>query len=324
MRQGNIGKEPEYRRKQQEVNDRQRHARQQERVIRTIVSIRAGIDGITAEHAANRQQASALERGKRKRELYTFWALVVAAGAAIVTLILSHCDNRAIIGESQRVAAQQHGDTLAVLTEVRKQTRAAIAQVQTAQIGLTANTRPWIEPLELKVNGISLVMTQSRKAIMASVIFSYRNIGHSPARMTWVDARILTDPLAEFNYQVRGSVCGDKFAGDLVPWGATLFPGATSTAAPFNNEPTKVNVWAGSVPEMPKNGHQAIGIIAAVCISYTFDGARHGTSIVYRISTQMHCLTPPRNCGNMFEIDKSYFPANEIVVTPIESTIRAN
>lgn len=123
MRQGNIGKEPEYHRKQQEASERQRRAQQEEKVIRTIISVRTGIDGMTAEHAANRQQADAHERGKRKRELSTFWALVAAAGAAIVTLIVSHCDNRAIISESRRIAAQQHADTIAALSK----TDAAIA-----------------------------------------------------------------------------------------------------------------------------------------------------------------------------------------------------
>ena len=90
---------------------------------------------MTAEHAANRQQADAHERGKRKRELSTFWALVAAAGAAIVTLIVSHCDNRAIISESRRIAAQQHADTIAALSK----TDAAIASTKIHLLVLLSN-----------------------------------------------------------------------------------------------------------------------------------------------------------------------------------------
>jgi hypothetical protein len=80
MGQGGIGKEPEYRRKQQETGERQRHAKQQEDVIRTIISVRTSIDGMTAEHAANRKQSATHETGKRKRELSTFELHPVSPG----------------------------------------------------------------------------------------------------------------------------------------------------------------------------------------------------------------------------------------------------
>jgi hypothetical protein len=135
MRQGGIGKEPEYRRKQQEASEREQYAQHQEDVIRTVVSIRTSIDSMVTEHSANRKQADTHERGKRKRELSTFWALVVAAGAAILTLIVSHCDNRAIMWEAQRASGQQHADTLAALgktetTITAMQTQASIMRGQ--------------------------------------------------------------------------------------------------------------------------------------------------------------------------------------------------
>jgi K+-sensing histidine kinase KdpD len=95
MRQEGFGKEPGYRRKHKEASERQRNAQQQEDVIKTIVSIRTGIDAMVVENAANRKQAHTHEHGKRKRDWAAFWALVATASAAILTLIVTHLDNRA-------------------------------------------------------------------------------------------------------------------------------------------------------------------------------------------------------------------------------------
>jgi hypothetical protein len=62
---------------------------------------------MAAEHSAARNQAHSQETAKRKREWATFWALVAAAAAAIITLIVSHSDNRAIIREAEDTEHRQ-------------------------------------------------------------------------------------------------------------------------------------------------------------------------------------------------------------------------
>jgi hypothetical protein len=115
MRQGGFGNEPEYRRKQKIVAEHQQNATQHEDVVRTIAMLNTSIDSVSAEHAASRQQSARYEEGKRTRDWFTFAALIATAAAAILTLNVSHCDNRAIIKESRTTANQQHNDTLRTL-----------------------------------------------------------------------------------------------------------------------------------------------------------------------------------------------------------------
>jgi len=349
MRQGGVGEEPEYRRKQQEAGERQRRAQQQEDVIHTIVSIRASIDSMTAEHSATRKQAHAHEYGKRKRELSTFWALVAAASAAILTLIVSHCDNRdiinqtandtaAIITESQRVSNRQHSDTLAALEQTRqqvtaaeKQAAAALAQAteatkqtKIAQDGFIASNRPWIEADELKILQVQIGLGDQKDAILAIVNFTYKNIGHSLARGVWVNARLLTDIPTVWTYREH-DVCETQ--GIDNPLGSTLFPNAISNASPFSQPQSALgNIWKAGIANIEST--KAIAIFAPICISYRFAGSDtlHGTSIVYQISAKYHCTQngKTKSCGNMFETGKLLFKEDEIEKTPMMETIRAN
>jgi hypothetical protein len=129
MRQRGVGEEPEYRRQQKIAAEHRQHAQQHKEIIRTIVTLTTSIDSMSAEHAASRQQAARHENGKRKRDWSTFGALVAAAAAAILTLIVSHCDNRAIIDESRTAATRQHTDTVEALGK----TDAAIGALQAQQ-----------------------------------------------------------------------------------------------------------------------------------------------------------------------------------------------
>src|SRR6202043_1975624 len=95
------------------------------KIIRAVVSLNAHIDGVSAEHAANRYQAKDRKK-KKQRDWATFGALLSAAIPAIITLIFAHLDNRAIIRESRRTADQQHNDTVAALAK----TDAAIAETK--------------------------------------------------------------------------------------------------------------------------------------------------------------------------------------------------
>ena len=126
MKQGGFGKEPEYRRQQKIAAERHQNTEQYEEIIRTIVALNTSIDSMTVEHSARRQQADHHETGKRLRDWATFGALVATAFAAILTLIVTHRDNLAIIEESRRTADQQHTDTLAALGK----TDATISAIQ--------------------------------------------------------------------------------------------------------------------------------------------------------------------------------------------------
>jgi hypothetical protein len=107
MRQGGIGEEPEYRRQQKEAAQDRKETQQHEDVIGAISAIATGINRVAAEHSTNRHQADTHERAKAKRESITIAALISAAAAAIVTLIVSHSDNRAIIRGAEDTAKRQ-------------------------------------------------------------------------------------------------------------------------------------------------------------------------------------------------------------------------
>jgi hypothetical protein len=139
MRQGGIGEKSTYRRQQEEAAEDRQKAKQHEEVIGTITAVTAGIDRMTAEYAANRHQANSHESGKRKREWFTFWALVAAAASAVLTLTVSHCDNRAIIREAERAAE------IATDTE-KRQLRAYVFvdNIGIAEIDSAAGPRTWV------------------------------------------------------------------------------------------------------------------------------------------------------------------------------------
>ena len=107
MRQGSVGKEPEYRRQQQAATERRENAQRQEQVIGAIVALNARIDSVAAEQTKNRKQAERHEKKKSKRDWFTFAALLAAATAAIITLIVSHSDNRAIIRGAEDTEKRQ-------------------------------------------------------------------------------------------------------------------------------------------------------------------------------------------------------------------------
>jgi len=143
MRQRGIGKEPEYRRQHKELRECRRSINRQEEVIRTVSSVRASIEGLSAEHQATRQQADTHEIGKRTRDWAVFWALVATAVAALLTLMVTHCDNREIIGESRRAANQQHDDTIKSLNVI---TNYEVAQISIETISQTLEIVHRISP----------------------------------------------------------------------------------------------------------------------------------------------------------------------------------
>jgi hypothetical protein len=119
-------KEPEYRRQQKITTEHRQSAERHEQIIRTATTLAASIDSMSAEHAASRQQAASHEEGKRKRDWFTFGALIGAATAAVLTLIVTHCDTRDLISETHSAADQQHRDTVSALGK----TDATIAALQ--------------------------------------------------------------------------------------------------------------------------------------------------------------------------------------------------
>jgi cell division protein FtsB len=104
---------------------------------------------MVTEHAANRKQTATHEHSKRNREWATFWALVTAVGAAILTLIVAHCDNRAIISEAQQVADQQHKDTLAALDKTEASIATLKEQTTTMRSQLTEMHQASVDIAEL-------------------------------------------------------------------------------------------------------------------------------------------------------------------------------
>ncbi len=198
MRQWRVWEKSKYRRQQEAAAQHEDETQRQDHIIRTIVTVRSSIDSMTAEHAANREQAKTLEKAKRKRDWATVGALVAAAVAAIITLGVSHCDNRAIIRESARVAARQHNDTL----ESNKISREAFTAVQRAYIiitGLrrTVDTYPgWIS-YQYTPSVINVGSTQTRD-------FSAMELG--PQSMRLVYLRHHLSPA-----QLRAFCIADKF-----------------------------------------------------------------------------------------------------------------
>jgi hypothetical protein len=197
MRQGGRREEPEYQRKQNAGNEERENAARHVEIIGHIVAVTASIDRVVAEHAANRQRSDTYERHKRKRGWATFWALVVAAIAAILTLIVSHWDNRAIIqqseddtnitvGEARRAANQQHADTLDALRKTDDSIKVLDnqAKVMAGQLSVMENDkRPWIA-IDAKIAGTLHTIPKRRtpnSGISLPIELTLSNTGQSPA-----------------------------------------------------------------------------------------------------------------------------------------------
>jgi hypothetical protein len=99
-----------YRRRKQEATNMEEPEQHQENL--TVIRAVTSGDRVVAEHQADRGQTAALETGRRYREYGTIGALLLAAGAALLTLIVTHCDTRDLITETQTAAKQQHNDTI--------------------------------------------------------------------------------------------------------------------------------------------------------------------------------------------------------------------
>jgi hypothetical protein len=93
MRQGGIGKEPEYRRKQQDAAQQRDLTKKHEENVGAIIAVTTVIDRVATEHQANRDQKERHEKEKTNRENMTNWVLGIAAAVAILTIVVTHCDN---------------------------------------------------------------------------------------------------------------------------------------------------------------------------------------------------------------------------------------
>jgi hypothetical protein len=91
-----MWKEPAYRRRQQAaeiVAERRQSAQHEENKVRAIGSINSGVDALAGEQSAARHQ-----------NWFTFGALVSTASAAILAMLVAHCDTDTTISALQTQA----------------------------------------------------------------------------------------------------------------------------------------------------------------------------------------------------------------------------
>ena len=136
MVHGEIGQQPEYRRRQKEAAEHQHNSTQHEENIRAVTALSTRIDNLAAEHRTYREQQERHENKKRFREWVTIIAVSGTAVFALLTVLVTHRDTMAIIREAERTSSQQHSETLAAL----EKTDNAISE--TARL---ANETKWME-----------------------------------------------------------------------------------------------------------------------------------------------------------------------------------
>jgi hypothetical protein len=88
-----------YRRRKQEATTHGEEPEQHQENVAVIRAVTSGIDRVVAELQTNRSQTAVLEKGRRC--LGTIGALLLAAAAALLTLVVTHCDTRDLISETQ-------------------------------------------------------------------------------------------------------------------------------------------------------------------------------------------------------------------------------
>jgi hypothetical protein len=238
MRQEGAGKEPEYRRQQKITTEHRQSAERHEQIIRTVITLAKSIDGVSAEHTASRQQAASHEEGKRKREWSTFSALIATATAAILTLIVTHCDTRDLISETQSAADQQHRDTVSALgktdaTIAAVQEQTAIMRGQLDEMQIDASIRRAELSATIKIN--------LNPASGGGLTPSWINIGKTDAEhvRSWYQFKYFSniDDLETFDFLSEP----DEYKHRLMPV-ETVIPGDSITMPTilFTNE----DAWA--------------------------------------------------------------------------------
>src|SRR4051794_3697696 len=115
MRKGEIGKEPEDRRKQESAEKHRDETKKHEEQIHAITAVVTAVDRIATEHQANRDQRDRQERESRQLERRTLCGIWTAAFFALLAVTVTHCDTRDLITDTREIADRQHKDTLKAL-----------------------------------------------------------------------------------------------------------------------------------------------------------------------------------------------------------------
>jgi hypothetical protein len=295
MRERELGKEPEYRRQQKIAAEDRQNTERHKDILRTILTLTTSIDSISAEHAASRQQAARHEEGKRKRDLFTFSALVVTAAAALLTLTVTHCDTRDLITETRTAADQQHKDTLAALGKTDDSIKALQeqARIMSNQLGVsrdefTATQRPWIS-IDSVTPYAGLIWVNNSADITGSVNFVLTNSGRTPGVhiFPWVTlvlmttgnlAEIIDKTTAYCEPRRKPYESSSAQAGLLIPPNKTIaYPSAMQFQ--LSNDEIRAGI-------QKFNGRDAIIPYVGGCIRYEFSfGKREGheTWFIYRL-----------------------------------------
>jgi hypothetical protein len=210
-----IGKEPEYRRKQQEAAKYRGQTKQHEDNIRAIASLSEKIEDVTAQQQVDRDQREYRETKKETRDWITIGVIASTAVVALGTLLVTHRDTSNVIAEAQRASKQQHEDTMAALgktdtaisetTQLANETKRA---ADIAQQNLILSRRPWLdfagdieikEPLTIRKDG----------EVEVTLKTSAKNTGQSPALGVEFNAELHFDipPVFHINEIIDKYLC---------------------------------------------------------------------------------------------------------------------